>query len=59
VTPLVSAEALEALDLPARTEGGTLYHQQIEIGGRKYGLAARRTSKLGDATGVAVLRSET
>jgi hypothetical protein len=59
VTPLVSAQALEALDLPAKTEGGTLFHQELEIAGRKYGLAARRAKRMGETVGVAVLRSET
>ncbi|HKQ70826.1 MAG TPA: hypothetical protein VJT73_15875 [Polyangiaceae bacterium] len=58
VTPLVNAQALEGLDLAAKTDNGAVFHQQLEITGRGYGLAASRTSKLGDATGVAVLRSE-
>lgn len=59
VTPLVNAQALEALDLPAKTEGGTLFRQELGIAGRKYGLGARRATRMGDAIGVAVLRSET
>ena len=58
VTPLVNAQALEPLALPAKTAGGDVFHQQLEITGRGYGLAARRAPKLGPDAGVAVLRSE-
>jgi hypothetical protein len=59
VTPLVNGDALQALDLPSKTENGATFHQQLEITGRPYGLAARRCSKMGADVGVAVLRSET
>jgi hypothetical protein len=58
VTPLVNAQALEALDLGAKTENGVVFHQPIEITGRRYGIAARRAPKMGSDVGVAVLRSE-
>jgi len=57
VTPLVNCESLQGLDLVAKTEGGA-FHQQLEITGRGYGLAARRAPKMGPDVGVAVLRSE-
>lgn len=59
VTPLVNAEALEALNLQSRTENAAVFHQKIEITGRAFGVAARRCSKMGSDVGVAVLRSET
>src|SRR5258708_4662190 len=58
VTPLVNAETLETLDLAGKTAGGVLFHQQIEITGRGFGLAAARANKMGTDVGVAVLRSE-
>lgn len=57
ITPAVNEEALEQLDLVARTEGG-LFHQQLEIAGRKFGIAAIRVPKLGSDAGVALIRSE-
>jgi hypothetical protein len=58
VTPLLNAETLEKLGLGAKTENGAVFHQQIEITSRGYGLAARRAPKMGTDIGVAVLRSE-
>jgi hypothetical protein len=58
VTPLVNAETLQGLGLEAKTENGVVFHQQIEITGRGFGLAARRAPKMGTNVGVAVLRSE-
>jgi hypothetical protein len=58
VTPAVDCEALEALDLGTKTEGGNVFHRQLEITGRSYGLAALRAPKMGADVGVAVLRSE-
>ena len=58
VTPIVNAEALQSLDLAAKTDATSVFHQQIEITGRGYGLAARRAPKMGADIGVAVLRSE-
>ena len=58
VTPMVDVEALAALDLGAKTAGDVVAHQQIEITGRTYGVAARRTPALGPNAGIAVLRSE-
>jgi hypothetical protein len=58
VTPLVNAETLEKLDLVGKTANGADFHQPLEITGRGYGVAARRTPKMGADIGVAVLRSE-
>jgi hypothetical protein len=58
VTPIVNSEFLQGLDLPAKTGGGGVFHQPIEITGRAYGLAARRAPKMGGDVGVVVLRSE-
>ena len=57
VTPLVNSQALEGLDLPAKTSDGVL-HQRLDIAGRTFGLAAKALPKLGARAGVAVLRSE-
>jgi len=58
VTPIVNSEFLQGLNLAAKTEGGVVFHQQLEITGRGYGFAARRAPKMGADIGVAVLRSE-
>jgi len=58
VTPLVNAQTLEGLDLPAKTADGATFHQRIEITGRVYGVAAKRVPKLWPDAGVAVIRSE-
>jgi hypothetical protein len=58
VTPLLNAQTIEGLGLAAKTESGVVFHQQLEITGRGYGLAARRAPKMGPDVGVAVLRSE-
>ena len=58
VTPIVNSEFLQGLNLAAKTEAGGVFHQQLEITGRGYGLAARRAPKMGADIGVAVLRSE-
>jgi len=58
VTPIVNSEFLQGLNLTAKTEAGGVFHQQLEITGRGYGLAARRAPKMGADIGVAVLRSE-
>lgn len=59
VTPLVNGETLEKLDLAGKLAGDAVYHQTIEITGRGFGLAARRTPKMGADIAIAVLRSET
>jgi hypothetical protein len=58
VTPLVNSETLEQLGLGGKTENGVVFHQQLDITSRGYGLAARRAPKMGTDIGVAVLRSE-
>jgi len=58
ITPEVNEEALQKLDLPAATKDGVVFHGQLEITGRKYGVAARRIDKLGSDAGIALIRSE-
>jgi len=58
VTPAVNEEALQKLDFAAATKDGVVFHGQVEITGRKYGVAARRVEKLGTDAGVALIRSE-
>jgi hypothetical protein len=58
VTPLLNAQTLEGLDLLRKTDNGVTFHQQLEITGRGYGLAAARAPKMGPDVAVAVLRSE-
>lgn len=58
VTPAVNEEALQELNLAAATKDGVVFHDQVVITGRKFGVAAQRVDELGDDSGVAVLRSE-
>lgn len=58
VTPAVNEEALQELDLATATKDGVVFHGQVVITGRKYGVAAQRVEKLGNDAGVALLRSE-
>lgn len=57
VTPDVNAQAIEALDLVAKTASGP-YKGTVDITGRMFGLAAQRTPELGDDAAVAVITSE-
>jgi hypothetical protein len=57
VTPDVNAEALEQLDPLAKAKAGT-WRGQLEITGRRFGVAIARTPKLADDTGVAVILSQ-
>lgn len=57
ITPIVNAEALEQLELPKVTASG-VFHGQIEISGRSFGVAAQSVPAWGIGTGVALLRSE-
>lgn len=57
VTPDVSAQAIEALDLVAKTASGP-YKGSVDITGRTFGLAAQRTPELGDDAAIAVITSE-
>ena len=57
VAPDVNAQALEALDLIAKTAGGP-YRGTLEITGRGFGVAAMRVPELGDDAALAVLTSE-
>jgi hypothetical protein len=56
-TPAADEDALRAADLVAKTAAGA-FAGTIVIAGRTFGAGAARAPKLGDATGVAVLRSE-
>jgi hypothetical protein len=57
VTPDVSAEAIEKLDLVTKAASGP-YRCSVEITERKFGVAAERTPDLGENAAVAVLISE-
>lgn len=56
-TPDIDAEALDKLDLLAKTQSGP-YRGQIQITDRTFGVAAERTPELSPETAVAVLLSE-
>ncbi|WP_437601065.1 hypothetical protein WMF28_05755 [Sorangium sp. So ce590] len=55
-TPDVNTEALEKLDLPAKTASGP-WSGTLEIAGRTFGAAAQRTPELAADAGVAALSS--
>lgn len=57
LTPAVDEQAVTTQDLVAKTAGGA-YQGTLTITDRDFGLAARRTPRLGPDVGVAVLRSE-
>jgi hypothetical protein len=57
LTPEVDTEAVQKLDLVSKTAAGP-YQGSLEITGRPYGVAARRTPELGDDAAVAVIVSE-
>jgi hypothetical protein len=57
VTPDVNAEAVEKLDALAKAGTG-VFHGQVEITGRTFGVAAQRTPELAEDTGIAVMMSE-
>ncbi len=57
VAPDVNAQALEGLDLIAKTASGP-YRGTLEITGRGFGVAAARAPELGDDAALAVLASE-
>jgi hypothetical protein len=59
VTPEVNMKAIADLDPLARTKGEEVLSQKIEVTGREYGLAVKRTPILGPDVAVAVMRSET
>ncbi|HSO00827.1 MAG TPA: hypothetical protein VLS89_21195 [Candidatus Nanopelagicales bacterium] len=56
VTPDVNTEAVEKLDLAAKTTAGP-WSGTVEITGRSYGVAAQRVPELGPDAGVAALVS--
>jgi hypothetical protein len=57
VTPDVNAEAIEQLDPLAKAAAGT-WRGQLDITGRRFGVAVARTPKLAEDTGVAVILSQ-
>jgi hypothetical protein len=57
VTPDVNVQAIDALDLGNKLASG-LYRATVEITGRKFGIAAKRTPELSDTTAIAVLVSD-
>lgn len=57
LAPDVNAQAIEALDLVAKTAAGP-YRGTLEITGRGFGVAAARTPELGDDSALALLASE-
>lgn len=57
LTPDVDGEAIEKLDVVARTASGP-FRGQVTVTERTFGVAAQRTPKLGPDTAVAVLLSE-
>lgn len=56
LTPDVNAEAVEKLDLPAKTASGP-WSGTVDIAGRTFGVAAERTPELAPDAGVAALVS--
>jgi hypothetical protein len=59
VSPEVNAKAIANLDPIAKTREDQPYTERLEITGRVFGLAVRRTPAFGAEAAVAVLRSET
>jgi hypothetical protein len=57
VTPDVNAQAVEGLDLVAKTASGP-YRGSVDITGRVFGVAAQRTPELGDDAAIAVIMSD-
>jgi hypothetical protein len=56
-TPDVDAEAIEKLDILAKTQQGP-WRGQVEITGRTFGVAAQRAPDLGDLAAIVVLASK-
>jgi hypothetical protein len=59
VAPVVNGEAILRLDPLAKTKGDAVWSAPLDIEGRRFGVAVRRTPALGADMAVAVLRSET
>ena len=59
ISPEVNAKAITDLQPLAKITGDAPFTAELEITGRSFGLAVRKTPLLGPATGIAVLRSET
>jgi hypothetical protein len=59
VTPEVNVKKIADLDPLAQAKSEEVFAQKIEVTGRAYGLAVKRTPTLGAEVAVAVMRSET
>jgi len=59
ISPDVNAKAISDLQPLSKITGDAPFTAELEITGRSFGLAVRKTPLLGPGTGVAVLRSET
>jgi hypothetical protein len=59
ISPDVNAKAITDLQPLSKITGDAPFSAELEITGRDFGLAVRKTPMLGPDTGVAVLRSET
>ncbi len=58
VTPEVSTKAVSELQLGQKVQGDAVWHGQLEITNRGFGIAAKRVKSLCEGCVVAVLRSE-
>jgi hypothetical protein len=59
VSPVVNAEAIRKLEPLKKVTGTAVFTAPLEIEGRDFGLAVRRSPSMGSNVAVAVLRSET
>jgi len=59
VSPEVSRSAVSALHPLSKIKGDETWADKVDITGRSYGVAVKKTPILGDNVGIAVLRSET
>jgi hypothetical protein len=59
VSPEVNMKAIAELDPLSRVKGDEVFSETVQVTGRGFGLAVKRTSDVGQDVAVAVLRSET
>jgi hypothetical protein len=59
VSPEVNMKTIADLDPLSKTKGDEVFSQTVDVTGRTFGLAVKRTSDAGPDVAVAVLRSET
>ena len=59
VSPEVNMKAIADLDPLSQTKGDEVFSTTVDVTGRAFGLAVKRTSDAGQDVAVAVLRSET